>query len=84
VNLDLEAIIRDYIDKSLHLSLATVSENKPWVCELHFVFDDDLNLYWRSKADTRHSQDTLLAILSGNTKLMRCRMVYILKDKQSC
>jgi uncharacterized protein YhbP (UPF0306 family) len=52
-----EQIIRENIDKSLHMSLATVSGNKPWVCEVHFVYDDDLNLYWRSMASRRHSQE---------------------------
>ena len=32
-NLDIENIIREYIDKSLHMSLATCVDNKPWVCE---------------------------------------------------
>lgn len=37
------------------MSLATSKDNKPWVCEVHFVYDNDLNLYFRSKADRRHS-----------------------------
>lgn len=57
MNLDIEKIVREYIDKSLHMSLATVSGDKPWVCEVHFVYDDDLNLYFRSKAATRHAQE---------------------------
>src|SRR5690348_4607055 len=55
--MDVEKIIREYIDKSLHMSLATVSGNKPWVCEVHFVYDDNLNLYWRSLESRRHSQE---------------------------
>ena len=54
---NIEQIIREYIDKSLHMSLATVSGDKPWVCEVHFVYDNDLNLYWRSEATRRHSQE---------------------------
>lgn len=52
-----EQIVREYIDKSLHMSLATVSGDKPWVCEVHFVYDDNLNLYWRSLKSRRHSQE---------------------------
>lgn len=52
---DIEKAIRDYLQTVLHLSLATVVDNKPWVSELHFVFDDDLNLYFRSKLSRRHS-----------------------------
>lgn len=57
MELDVEQIIREYIDKSLHMSLATVSGTKPWVCEVHFVYDKQLNLYWRSLASRRHSQE---------------------------
>lgn len=53
----LEGIIREYIDKSLHMSLATVSGDKPWVSEVHFAYDDDLNLYFRSLPTRRHSQE---------------------------
>lgn len=55
--MDVEQIIREYIDKSLHMSLATVADGKPWVCEVHFVYDESLNIYWRSKASRRHSQE---------------------------
>ena len=37
------------------MSLATSKDNKPWVCEVHFVYDQDLNFYFRSKPDRRHS-----------------------------
>ena len=53
----LEKIVREYIDKSVHMSLATVVNNKPWVSEVHFVYDDNLNLYWRSLSSRRHSQE---------------------------
>lgn len=39
------------------MSLATISGDRPWVCEVHFVYDDDLNLYWRSLSSRRHSQE---------------------------
>lgn len=55
--IDVEQIVREYIDKTVHMSLATVKDNKPWVCELHFAYDDDLNIYWRSTASRRHSKE---------------------------
>ena len=55
--MNVEALIREYIDKSLHLSLATVSGDRPWVCEVHFAYDQNLNLYFRSKTSRRHSQE---------------------------
>lgn len=57
MSVDIEKIVREYIDKSLHMSLATVSGDRPWVCEVHFVYDENLNLYWRSLASRRHSQE---------------------------
>lgn len=54
---ELEEIIREYVDKSIHMSLATCVENQPWVSEVHFVYDDDLNLYFRSLPTRRHSQE---------------------------
>lgn len=54
---DIEKIVREYVDKSIHMSLATCVDNKPWVCEVHFVYDDNLNIYWRSKESRRHSQE---------------------------
>lgn len=55
--MDIEQAIRDYLPKVIHMSLATCSNNKPWVCEVHYVFDNELNLYFRSKAQRRHSQE---------------------------
>ncbi len=57
MNLDLKQIVREYIDKSPHMSLATVSNDRPWVCEVHFVYDENLNLYFRSLKSRRHSQE---------------------------
>jgi uncharacterized protein YhbP (UPF0306 family) len=54
---DVEKVIRDYIPEVIHMSLATVSDQGPWVCEVHFVYDHDLNLYFRSRSNTRHSQE---------------------------
>ncbi|HSH31844.1 MAG TPA: pyridoxamine 5'-phosphate oxidase family protein [Candidatus Saccharimonadales bacterium] len=57
MRVNVETIVREYIDKSLHMSLATASNGKPWVCEVHFVYDDNLDLYFRSLTSRRHSQE---------------------------
>ncbi len=54
---EVEKIIREYLPDVVHLSLATSANNKPWVCEVHFVYDDELNLYFRSKKARRHSRE---------------------------
>jgi uncharacterized protein YhbP (UPF0306 family) len=56
-NMDIEKIVREYIDKSLHMSLGTSAGDQPWVCEVHFVYDAQLNLYFRSLTSRRHSQE---------------------------
>ena len=55
--MDVEKVIREYLPNVIHMSLGTSINNKPWICEVHFVYDDDLNLYWRSKQSTRHSEE---------------------------
>lgn len=49
--------------KNTHLmSLATLDEGGIWVADVIFLYDDDLNIYWISAPDTRHSK----AILKNN------------------
>jgi uncharacterized protein YhbP (UPF0306 family) len=55
----IEATIREYIPQIIHMSLATVKDNKPWVCEVHFSYDDELNLYFVSSQQTRHAQELI-------------------------
>ena len=55
--MDVEKAIREYLPNIIHMSLGTCVDGKPWVCEVHFAYDDDLNLYWRSTPGRRHSQE---------------------------
>jgi uncharacterized protein YhbP (UPF0306 family) len=54
---EVEQTIREYIPQIVHMSLATCADNKPWVCEVHFSYDDELNLYFRSTNDRRHCKE---------------------------
>jgi uncharacterized protein YhbP (UPF0306 family) len=54
---NVEKVIREYLPDVIHMSLATSHENKPWVCEVHYVYDENLNLYFRSTAQRRHSKE---------------------------
>jgi len=56
-HMNIEATIRSYLPQVIHLSLATCRDNRPWVCEVHFASDDDLNLYFCSSPQRRHSQE---------------------------
>lgn len=53
--MDVEQEIRSYLPDIVHMSLGTSSNNKPWVCEVHYVYDEALNLYFRSLLSRRHS-----------------------------
>ncbi|HKU18815.1 MAG TPA: hypothetical protein VJP80_06105 [Candidatus Saccharimonadales bacterium] len=55
--MDIEKIIRGYVPNVVHMSLGTCVNNRPWVCEVHFAYDDELNLYFRSLVSRRHSQE---------------------------
>jgi uncharacterized protein YhbP (UPF0306 family) len=54
---DTESIIREYITQVIHMSLSTTKDNKPRVFELHFAYDDQLNLYFVSGVNAHHSED---------------------------
>lgn len=64
---NIEKVIREYITQIIHMPLATCVDNKPWVCEVHFSYDDDLNLYFRSTTERRHSKEiSKNSYVSGN------------------
>ena len=57
MSVDIEKYIRAYLPEVIHMSLATSKDGKPWICEVHYAFDEDLNLYFRSLTSRRHSQE---------------------------
>lgn len=60
--MDTEKTIRQYLQSAKMMQLATVADDQPWCCSLFYAPDEELNIYWISLPDTRHSQ----AILSNN------------------
>jgi uncharacterized protein YhbP (UPF0306 family) len=65
--MDIENIVRENIKNLFHLSLATSVNDRPWVCEVHFAYDSELNLYFRSKPSRRHSLEIAInPNVSGN------------------
>lgn len=52
-----EGIIRDGLAKMQLMQLATVAGDTPWICTVHFIEDEELNLYWLSLPSRRHSQE---------------------------
>ncbi len=52
-------IIKDYLKEAKMMQLATVSGGKPWVCNVWFAADNDLNIYWFSSITRRHSEEVM-------------------------
>lgn len=79
---EIEKIIRQYVPQVIHMSLATSHENKPWECEVHFAYDDELHIYFVSNKDARHSQEIAAnpnvagSIVTQHHKSQKVRGVY--------
>lgn len=50
------AWVRDFIDRTRYLVLATSDEEGPWVAPVEPMSDEDLNFYFFSTPDARHSR----------------------------
>lgn len=55
--MDSKELIKQYINQPIIMQLATSQDNQPWVCTVHFYADEDLNFYWVSRTDRRHSKE---------------------------
>lgn len=53
---DIKQLIKDVLDKGYLMSLATTDDDGVWVADVIYIHDDDLNIYWMSDPDVRHSQ----------------------------
>lgn len=50
-------LIRKHLKAQHVMQLATMAENRPWICTVYYVADDKFNLYWASLPIRRHSQE---------------------------
>ncbi len=53
----IEELIREYVKNGRMMQIATANGDQPWSCIVYYASDTDLNLYWISKPDTRHSRE---------------------------
>lgn len=49
--------LEKYTVKNKVMQIACVREGKPWICSVHYVADNRLNLYWLSLPSRRHSEE---------------------------
>lgn len=54
---DVKSDIKKYLDEAKMMQLATVRDDKPWVCNVWFASDNNLNIYWISSTTRRHSEE---------------------------
>ncbi len=53
--MELKTYIKEFLDSHKFLAFASVSDSQPFVCNLHFSSDQDLNIYFASQVDKKHS-----------------------------
>lgn len=54
--MDLKKLIQEVLEKGYLMSLATVDSGGVWVSDVIYIFDENLNIYWMSDPEARHSQ----------------------------
>ncbi|HET9947136.1 MAG TPA: pyridoxamine 5'-phosphate oxidase family protein [Patescibacteria group bacterium] len=55
--MDLKALISDYLTTAKIMQIATAKENQPWACTVYFAADNNLNIFWLSTPQRRHSEE---------------------------
>ncbi|PIT93056.1 MAG: hypothetical protein COU06_01985 [Candidatus Harrisonbacteria bacterium CG10_big_fil_rev_8_21_14_0_10_38_8] len=56
MTIDIKQLIKEVLDQGYLMSLATIDDSGVWVADVIYIHDDDLNIYWMSDPDVRHSQ----------------------------
>lgn len=58
--INLKEKIMEILKQTHLMSLGVSDKNGPWVADVIFIYDDDLNIYWMSDPEARHSKAILL------------------------
>ena len=56
LDMDIKARVREVLERGHLMSLGTTDAGGVWVADVIYIFDDDLNLYWVSDPEVRHSK----------------------------
>ena len=57
--MNLHGLALEYFTTCKLMQLATISDGNPWICNVYFVIDDDLNIYWTSAKGRQHSVEIM-------------------------
>jgi len=55
--MQVEALVRKYLEQINIMQLATSVNDQPWTCTLHYYSDRELHFYWISTLEREHSKD---------------------------
>lgn len=55
----LKRLLEEVLNKGYLMSLATLDDGGVWVADVIYIHDDNLNIFWMSDSETRHSQALL-------------------------
>lgn len=56
---DTKALIHSYLSECTLMQLATSRNDQPWICNVWFTADKQMQIYWFSADHRRHSQEIL-------------------------
>ena len=57
MNLSIAQEAKQILDDNLYMTISVADKDgNPWIANLYFAYDGDLNLYWYSSKETKHSQ----------------------------
>ena len=54
---DVKNLVKEYLDKTILMQLATTDGDRPWICTVHYVSDERPSFYFISRTDRRHSEE---------------------------
>lgn len=54
---DPKRLVKHYLAEGKVVQIATANNNIPWICNVYYVVDNELNIYWLSYPSRRHSMD---------------------------
>lgn len=65
--MDTRLLIKEVLDKGYLMSLGTHDNGGVWVADIIYIHDDDLNIYWMSDSEARHSKAIKLTSAAAGT-----------------
>ena len=57
--MELKNLIQQYLEQTKMMQLATSANDQPWICNVWFAADADLNIYWFSGKSRRHCAEVI-------------------------